>query len=55
MLKNVISGGPIFIGIHFSKYLSKELNQVMVLGSLRTYFKSNLKGLNAQFKKEMLR
>lgn len=49
MKKYVITGGAGFIGSHIAEYLSKKGHQVIVVDSLRTGFKNNLKNLDVEF------
>lgn len=49
MEKFVITGGAGFIGSHIAEELSKKGHQVVIIDSLRTGFKENLKGLDVEF------
>ena len=49
MKKYVVTGGAGFIGSHIVEYLLRIGNQVIVIDSLRTGFKNNLKGMNIRF------
>ena len=54
MKKYVVTGGAGFIGSHIVEYLLRTGNQVIVIDSLRTGFKNNLKGVNVRFLKKTL-
>ena len=55
MKKYVVTGGAGFIGSHIVEYLLRTGNQVIVIDSLRTGFKNNLKGVNVRFFEEDIR
>lgn len=49
MKKYLVTGGAGFIGGHISEELSKKGNEVVILDSLRTGFKKNIKDLNVKY------